>query len=768
MWTGGGPTEFESWVRAQQAAQVNVHDLAGSERYKKFVGAYPPLKPMMSPLTTWKRGIAFARLKLLYPLSPDGYDMAMFCAKFGKHDMHYGEVLFRRQDVDPEYICYASTYESRDGEYRSRMVRWAKFSPVYEKFLDTMAPFEAAILKLVDAGELQLYTRMHPPQAERAQVDQLRLPIMALAACIISDLYYYVQGIMMEHVVSAYRSFLDKISTDFPELRAVSEKNNAHSRPSEPIFDGPVMPLQCGGHLAGGGPLRCGQKLVPMFASEVLDPYDLSAGAWRELAVATAVSDLVVNHVTPSFPLHGQWTYVEGTDAGMYETTAMEERFVRSSAVGPALKALRVSRANLSHPVVSPNFHTESLRGRIYDDLDYARSTLQISNISMLHVMEHVGGTLRNAANLVRNHKTYRNPIELFESPDCSARVLFEYAYAAYCMHTRVGAAHCDLHGNNLTLTHWSADSMWMSHPPSDPPKMHSFYELPIISYVIGTRGEADTFCFPSTGLGGYIIDFSRAILGPAFNFKRAGGPAARDAAGGARFFRGQVNRAMRTLFRHAPDFVRDNESEIRGAAIADFGSVFAALCASDFIMIGASFADVLEAAVSEPGDFRKFTTNPECVARARELERAGRTALIEALHAIVHRARPKPDVLPPAAPVPAGASIISKVFAEWKYSARDREKMDKSTLTEIYRSDLPLKYSGSDYEKFPPWARVDEIDRHLAGARIEKEIGREVDPFFESLRFDPRLDIAAELARADLAREDGAPPPAGSSWIDE
>jgi hypothetical protein len=159
-------------------------------------------------------------------------------------------------------------------------------------------------------------------------------------------------------------------------------------------------------------------------------------------------------------------------------------------------------------------------------------------------------------------------------------------------------------------------------------------YTDPAVLFLAGPRGEADSYLFPAAGISGCLIDYSRAIIGPAFRPRLEAGRSAQYATN---FYRDQVNRVMRMLHRYAPEYVLKHQDAIKGAAYADFGAVFAALCAVDFIAVGMSAAAVIEQAVlPDSEEMRRFECAPGALALARRLEAAGREALISALHVIV------------------------------------------------------------------------------------------------------------------------------------
>jgi hypothetical protein len=369
-----------------------------------------------------------------------------------------------------------------------------------------------------------------------------------------------------------------------------------------------------------------------MFAREVQQPFDFNLGAWRELEITRAVSDLVVQFVTPSFALYNQWSYVEHAGPGMFENAAMHERYARSRRLAGAVEGLRAGRhaldaldapnardpgaadsgmadlgvadlgvadlgvadlgapnpATLNLAMLNPatlnlplqNYHTEELSSHIYEALDYAQSFLLTSDVAMMHTMEDVGRTLQSWPAYIRGAgDPTPAAIALFANAGNAARVLFEYAYGVHCLHTLVGVAHGDLHSNNLTVFEWGRiEAVDRKAPPRADGRrtFTSMYEDPVVIYATGTRADTtieDIYMFPADGISGALIDYSRAIVGPAFRSRLEAGRSAQYATN---FYRDQVNRAMRTLHRYAPEYVAAHQDELKGIAYADFDSLFA------------------------------------------------------------------------------------------------------------------------------------------------------------------------------------------------
>jgi hypothetical protein len=128
----------------------------------------------------------------------------------------------------------------------------------------------------------------------------------------------------------------------------------------------------------------------------------------------------------------------------------------------------------------------------------------------------------------------------------------------------------------------------------------------------------------------------------------------------------------------------------------------------------------------------------------AKQLEKASREAFISHLHAALEGDAKKRQ----ADRVPfAGDYLIPKLFAKRALSKQPEAKL---TACDIQMIGAPLRWDGRDYSKFPPWAQVGELEKHLDGAKLTDYTVRDVQVFLDSLETTALADIVAEQIRAE------------------
>ena len=774
------------------------------------------------PLAGRQRMETFLEMKMRFPIGTAGYSCASFSASYSAGvGTIYALAFWPNQkqepeqfgaDDGPEYLCVSPTFDSRDGEYRRRLLPYKTFCALVERHADRLAPFEDAVLMMSSTGEspLKLKTECFGNLATMGSIPGLkesRLPLVALAVALMLDSGAAVQGLLALHTHKNYSNFIasclrddavgESLVVPVPERILIDFTTGASSRLS----------------------VQCGVKLVPMFARETQLSFDYNLGAWRELEITKLVGDITVAYISPSFAIYNQWSYVEAVTARLFENRAMHDRYERGLVAEKAVTDLRAGRRTVDGaPAALHNYYSEELSSHIYESLEYAQSHLVMSSVALLHSIEHVGLTLAGWPAFIRRGAVVRpSQRQLFADEASFARLLFEYAYGARCLHDHLGVVHGDLHSNNLTVYGWGRAEAKRSGPDAE---FRMLYTDPVVLYLAGPRGEADSYLFPAAGISGCLIDYSRAIIGPAFRPRLEAGRSAQYATN---FYRDQVNRVMRTLHRYAPEYVLKHQDAIKGAAYADFGAVFGALCAVDYIAVGMSVASVIEQASGAPDDeaLRKFECAPGALALARRLEAAGREALISALHVIVSAriggdsapclfdcgsgsgvsgggscapplceceqfaaeypaaaAAMREDAraadvggAPPAAARPADSSarILEQVFSDYLFARQPPARIRSMQLVDAYNVNNTIEHSSTDFARWPRWALPSEIEKHLGALKMTDLFADGVEGLLASITGrELPLELLAAQSHARAAQLDGAAASNASSWIDE
>lgn len=472
--------------------------------------------------------------------------------------------------------------------------------------------------------------------------------------------------------------------------------------------------------------LNYGFKLVPMRIREVVQPFDHSLACWRELDITKRVSDLRLNGISPSFAYYNQWSYLENLGSVGFDNSAMAETFERSRVAADVLDHLRSSRRELGDGKAEAELN-EQLR----ESIEFTQSYLLLSTTAMIHTLEDVGDTLQTVCDLMPPDAFITNSKNI----DRFTTILFEYVYAAHCLHSVAGVVHGDLHSNNLTIM-----------PSEMPTVIPNYMPDEKFLFVTGPHGETNSYVLPAAEQTGCFIDYSRSLLGPAYTPRLLEG---RDEHYVRNFYRDQVSRVMATLHRHAADYVTRNQQAIHEAVMTDYASVFPVLCATDFVMLGMTCREALS---------RYSAEAPRLLERCVAIEEAGRRALVAGLYALVEKRGLASSQSEGQWPGPAvlEAAYGDMLFAKTAGAVR---------VMGMYNINNVEQWHGDDYASFPPWAKAEE----LLTFRGDYDVARA----FCGLRADALTkdasapEVAAALLRAELERLDGPAPALTHSWFE-
>lgn len=347
---------YVDWFLNQYIEAVGFNNKNFSEKFRSFIedNNFPKNKKKNDinylPISGIRRIESFLYLKYKYPLNSDGYVCGVLWAEIngGKKNIesHYAYAYWRanHNDIlvsdDPEYISISPTYDSRDGEYRKRFIKYDTFLLAYSTYGKELSEFENIIYELISNKELSLNLNFYPydePLAKKYKHSRLLLKVFAYSLAL--DLWEYYTGLILEHTNSKYRKLLFLIGEDYPELINLSKKLLQKKIDIRIDFQDPNFSTE----------VKCGQKIVPLYYTELMKVGDYNLPAWKETNVSKLISDLVINYITPSFPLYNDWAYINDSDLNLYENDAMHDRYALSDVISHTVHDVRSAREKIQN-----------------------------------------------------------------------------------------------------------------------------------------------------------------------------------------------------------------------------------------------------------------------------------------------------------------------------------------------------------------------------------------------------------------------------------
>lgn len=463
-----------------------------------------------------------------------------------------------------EFICSGPTFNSQDGEYRSRLIKFSQFMQLFDKYSEVFDIVENMVVQKVNSGELQFFTDFYYPSGCKngrnveESINNLRLPIKLFMVCWLRDFHYIHRKIAENHMNPAYQYIIyrpEDISVYKSILKLVDEN----------VYDGIVdRVIEHFGHIDEPTlnllRLSCGQKIFPITVIESIRADDINYSVWREMYITNLVSNLVLNLVCPSFPFLGAWFYIQHSHAALFDNIAMYDKYKHSAVAEDVTSQLReVDRYNYvnqdkSESVLSNKFLQLSMG--INKSIVYADSEIRLTDMSVCATSEYVGRTLRDIPNIIAAGQHLHGLDLVFVDYETFCKHMFEYMYAFYCMNSRLWVMHGDLHMNNVTIYRLYR----MQSGGVD------IVKNPKVLYIVGDTG----YMFSHNGLFSMIIDLSRAVIGDVSRLEREFG-----AAYAAMYFRDQQNRVLHIINNYFPGVIQSSREAIIKLARNNFPLLF-------------------------------------------------------------------------------------------------------------------------------------------------------------------------------------------------
>ena len=360
------------------------------------------------------------------------------------------------------FICCSPTFRSQDGEYRHRMIPWPQFTALRSHFEDTFNMIDALITKKFDTHQTQYHIDLFydtslrfDAQEYRRSIDSDRLAIWFHCIAWFCDFHLIRQGIMENHIHPAYQYVMYQ-DDDLPTYTAIMEKLGL------PYYDLLANKMSCYypdvtlGVGAVSAYVECGQKIFPVTIFEALRTGDVRFDVWREMYLTNLCSNMVLNLVTPCFPFINNWFYVHNGHPGIFDNMSMHEKYEQSKLATDIHDKLEEANNMTNYQLDSAkgkvNFKFHHLSHLITRSDIFVDSRLRLADILVCMTVEHTGRTLRDIPALLESEQPPPEIVHMFADDDSFAKHIFEYVYSFYCMNTKVGILHGDVHMNSVTL----------------------------------------------------------------------------------------------------------------------------------------------------------------------------------------------------------------------------------------------------------------------------------------------------------------------------
>ena len=499
---------------------------------------------------------------------------------------------YTKYNITHEYVCLSPSLISSDGEYRKNFLSYRRISQLWSKNESVFDFIETLLLKKINYDDMYLSVEIHHPQIKSKiqnndishSINDEKLEIKFYVYFWIQFIFEYVNKIQDTHMnnifmkmfmknvdynIDIYEHIIQQIGVSNFEY-VYSILNNKYK--TVYTYSGKINSIQYkSSYHKDFYNMILGQKMVPMTINEVQYPNDVYYNVWREIDNGYRINDLIYNFISPSFPLILGWFYIKNDKSMLFDNEEQSKKIEFSNRSLGIMNKLREAQklTYVEDKEKSLKYLFDVLGIKIEESVNFTKNNLLMSEVTMTIITQHVGPTLFGLKNLIKSSFWLKNNINIFKNEEICKKLIWDFCYAALCMHEKVGIIHGDIHLNNVTIT--SINKHLENY--------NSLYT--ILEY---------TFLVPTYKWFLTIIDFSRGI---SSKFYIDNLQISREKK--KKIYKNQTARIckkMETLF---PTFFNLNEIKIRDFINKSFSKFFKIYSAVDLYDFSSKFLKVYE-----------------------------------------------------------------------------------------------------------------------------------------------------------------------------
>lgn len=593
-------------------------------------------------------------------------------------------------------IRYFSTLPSHiscDGEYRSQFNMYSNIYYARRTFQEVWYELDEYINRIYIRRQWSLYTSYFYPKIEQEKFNSniefaVKNEFLSKVLLIISwfnFMYHEHQNDTIGYINDDFRDiFLQYKEIDLSFIKDLVKKYTPKA-----IKDFYNILFKKSSGFVRDNYIQCGYKMIPLNFREVQEPVNIKYKPWREYFISAKASDLVANGISPSFPVILDWFYIKNSRKGLYDNVSQFERLKNSEIAKEILHILYEAQRGTYFAAegleliektgkdikkwISSKF--KKLSEKIDAPINYSLEEIIMSEVTLAFANEYVGRTFADAFTMKNKSNGYKkflgNPFKP-AGYNFFAKYIFEICYGLYCLNTKIGIIHGDLHLNNATV-----GSLYETEKPSSGTKNSVVYNITDVAFE-----------FPNNTVFASIIDFSRSIINPNKheNLKDPSLPSIYRLVRDEDAFRAmEIEKMINLYLQIYPNKVNKRE-ELVVLFKNHFDAVFRLMTCIDLFMFSTRLSRFLN---SQEINNKRVNNLIDKIHRLSEEYIAGTMN-----HLINNPKEYSKIIIAEEYPI---KTIMKKCFSEFAI------KQSKKIVTDIYNYDNEFKYSLALYDLFPP-----------------------------------------------------------------
>jgi len=664
--------------------------------------------------------------------------------------------------IEHQYLCLGPTFQSADGEYRRRFISFKQFKYVMNQFKILVEPITDQIIKWMNKKTMSIQMEaffpryLKDPKIQRAFMEKLdtdRLLIEIYAAVWLLEYKRHDDDTQENHLVAGYKEAMfsnDDQKFYHEHIKKIPESQTGDFNALMEL----IMPYPGKKY----NPADCGQKFIPLRVKDVEDAQNIKYAPWREIYIASLVGDLVINGISPGFPIFGDWFFISTNSPDIWDNKVSHLKLDHSMVASEIVHKLEEARKSTYQygDKGDPIFITYQMEGMseaIEVPMEYAEKEIILAPLTLVSLVEHVGRTFADMPNMITHDFYLKETGDLFSNEIIFTKYLFEYIYDLYSMNFHFQLIHSDLHLNNITLNlirHFYQNTM-------DPKDTNPLIKNVHVVYNISSKDNKDnsnigneTYVFPHYGRYATIIDFSRGILGreqlmcdyPEHTTDQ--------------IISNQRKRLLKTIAREIPDFYESHKNDFEALLLQNFDLAFKLLTCLDSYKLTKGILGLI--AHNE----NKVRVHPNIVKLLEKVNHMALNVLTIDMQKAFTRSIKEYDY--------PNLRIIKECFGDYTLDKFDQTTARRDdpelpiAVVDVWQVHNPVKYNTRSYEHFPPNVKFDYIEKH--NIPIDKSGLKNFEKFKKYMETNPeeRVQEIAQELRDSKAERRGTPPPPKSS----
>jgi hypothetical protein len=655
-----------------------------------------------------------------------------------QNESHINGIIFTFCSCGPSFI-------SSDGEYRPRFMDFFKLLKVKKQMIDIYSDIEEYVQHICPRRSWSLYQSFFYPRLEVKEKNMfietaVRREDFAMLLLIITwfqEVYNAYNDLTELHINETYHDIMYReMEMDIKFLEDLIRKYGAEKVEHFQVITSHNYDTARNIH----GLTRLskqGFKMIPLNVKEVQDPLKIRYKPWREIFIAQRASDLVLNAISPGFSIVSDWMYIKNSRKGLFDNVSQYKKMQHSELAKNILHILNEAQRNtyFAKYMVDTMSNDEKrlkewistkfkhLDEKINDPIAYCKEEIIMSEVTLGYVSEYVGRTVRDTLNIIENNEIYDAYLGMpftEEGYHYFAKYIFEICYNLYCLNTKLGVIHGDLHLNNITIGALFHANYRGNNSSSDKKdkedkedkedkkdkedkedkedkkdKEDKDEKSPCVLYVLN---DSQQYLFPTTGYYASIIDFSRSIIHCEKYeiFRDSSLPQTYTIVDDAdKFKMEEVNYLMNKYISAFPHKYRQKE-ELIVLFKNYFEAIFRLLTTLDVYVFTIKFLRTI--------DEIDYPINEKCVELVGRVNKLAEMYITTEVNNLINDPEEySKKILARDYPI---AEIIKKVFSEYNNGLIIKKDMPSIKIVDVFCYENKLEYSLDKYETFPPFLR--------------------------------------------------------------